>query len=103
MVTSWQEWLWSALRQGALHSRDSRRKINLPRIAGLEALEPRTLLTAPVVVDGSGNPNEDLAFPGTVATLGSDAEDDPLTYEAVATPTHGTLTFNATGVFTYTP
>lgn len=100
VVTSWQQWLRSALSQGALHVR---RKAKLPTLAGLEALEPRTLLTAPVVIDGSGNPNEDLAFPGTVATLGSDAEDDPLTYKAVATPTHGTLTFNATGVFSYTP
>lgn len=63
----------------------------------------RTLLTAPVVVDGNANPNEDLAYPGTVATLGSDADGNQLTYSIVTPPNHGTLTMNAAGTFTYTP
>jgi VCBS repeat-containing protein len=58
---------------------------------------------APTVINGSATPNEDLAFPGTVATLAFDADTDNLTFAVVTQPTHGTLTFNANGTFTYTP
>jgi VCBS repeat-containing protein len=51
--------------------------------------------------------NEDQALTVNAATgvlnNDDDPENDALTAEIVANPTHGTLTFNANGSFTYTP
>jgi VCBS repeat-containing protein len=57
----------------------------------------------PTVINGSASPQEDLAYPGTVATLASDVDADTLTYSVVTAPTHGTLTLTSAGTFTYTP
>lgn len=98
-IATWQHWLRSAL---SLRAPGSRRRNTLPPVAGLESLEQRTLLTAPTVIDGYGTPTEDQAYPGTVALLGSDADGNTLTYKVVSNVTHGTLTFSANGVFSYT-
>jgi len=45
--------------------------------------------------------NEDTAHNGTLTA--TDAEGNPLAYAKVTDPTHGTLTVNANGTFTYTP
>lgn len=58
---------------------------------------------APVVVNGFANPNEDLAFPGTLVPLATDTEGNALTFAAVSQPLHGTVTVNTNGTFTYTP
>ncbi|HZY90699.1 MAG TPA: CARDB domain-containing protein, partial [Gemmataceae bacterium] len=45
--------------------------------------------------------NENTALPGNVTATDNDG--DTLTYAAVANPTHGALTLNPNGSFTYTP
>ncbi len=69
----------------------------------VECLEVRTLLAAPVAIDGAGNPNQNKAFSGTVAPLVSDPDGGKLTTSVVTDPTHGTLTLVPAGTFTYTP
>ena len=99
--SSWQRWL--TFLMGSTVSR-SRPRLRSPRVARIEILEGRTLLAAaPSVMDGFGSPQEDLAFPGTVATLATDLDSDPLTFSVVTSPTHGTLTLATNGPFTYTP
>ena len=99
--SSWQRWL--TFLMGSTVSR-SRPRLRSPRVARIEILEGRTLLAAaPSVMDGFGSPQEDLAFPGTVATLATDLDSDPLTFSVVTSPTHGTLTLATNGTFTYTP
>lgn len=100
MVTSWQQWLQMAFAKTAAGSRRKLRPAGLP---GLECLEPKTLLTAPVVVNGNENTQEDTAFAGSVAGLGSDADGNTLTYSTAATAKHGILQFNISGGFVYTP
>ncbi len=96
---SWPQWLASKLN---LVVGRTRRKSRTPSARRVEILEDRALLTAPVVIDGMASPQEDLAFPGSVASLGSDADGNTLTYSAVTQPAHGTLTFASTGTYTYT-
>lgn len=94
-------WLLSLI--GAVATKSSRRS-RLHHSLSIETLEQRTLLAAnPVVINGFGSPQEDLAFPGSVASLGSDADGDTLTYSVVTSPTHGTLVLASSGTFTYTP
>ncbi len=96
-----QHWLTSII--GSSKPKSSRR-LRLSRSVSIERLEDRALLAAnPVVINGYGSPQEDLAFPGTVATLGSDADGDTLTYSVVTNPAHGTLSLASNGTFTYTP
>lgn len=62
--------------------------------------------SAPIAADDVYNTNEDEAL--TVAAPGvlmndADADNDPLTAVKVSDPTHGALTLNADGSFTYTP
>lgn len=57
----------------------------------------------PVVIDGTGSPSEDFAFPGSLVPLTLEPDGDTLTYSIIDTTSHGTLTLNANGTFTYTP
>ena len=61
----------------------------------------------PVAVNDSFTGDEDTDITGDVTpgTVGqdSDIDGDPLTVALVTGPTHGTLTLNANGSFTYTP
>lgn len=99
--STWGRWLSALLRSD---SAAKRRLTAVSRHLSCEALERRTLLASnPIVVNGSGSPQEDLAFPGTVATLAFDLDGDPLTFSVVSPPTHGTLVLAAAGTFTYTP
>ena len=99
LSNSWPHWLASTLDFGLGRSRRRLRPATGLRV---ENLEDRALLTAPVVIDGMASPQEDLAFPGSVASLGSDADGDTLTYTVVTQPAHGTLTFATSGAYTYT-
>lgn len=62
--------------------------------------------SAPVVVNDAFETNEDtqltVAAPGVLAN-DSDAQGDALTVAAVTQPTHGVLSLNSDGSFTYTP
>ena len=61
---------------------------------------------APVAADNSYTTNEDIQLtitaPGLL-TNDSDVDGDPLTAVLVSGPSHGTLTLNANGSFSYTP
>lgn len=59
--------------------------------------------TPPTVTGGTGTVAAGSALTGSVGTLGSDANGDPLTYATVSQPTHGTLTMSSNGAFIYTP
>jgi len=49
----------------------------------------------------SASTNEDTALNGSVVC--TDVDQDMLTYSSVSNPSHGTLTLNSNGTFTYTP
>jgi VCBS repeat-containing protein len=61
---------------------------------------------APLAVDDSYDTNEDTALsvlaPGVLGN-DTDPDDDLLTALTLSDPLHGTLSFNASGAFTYTP
>jgi VCBS repeat-containing protein len=61
---------------------------------------------APQAKDDTYSTDEDktltVAAPGVLSN-DTDADDDPLTAVLVSSPSHGTLTLNADGSFTYTP
>jgi VCBS repeat-containing protein len=67
---------------------------------------PQQTNTAPMVVDDAYNVNEDntlnVEAPGVLGN-DTDAESDPLMAILVSDVSHGTLTLNADGSFTYTP
>ncbi len=57
----------------------------------------------PVAGDGEYTLKEDMAQVIDFATLASDPDNDALTVEIVAGPTHGMLTLNGDGTYTYVP
>ncbi|MEP4194774.1 MAG: VCBS domain-containing protein [Aliishimia sp.] len=59
--------------------------------------------TAPIAMDDSFNGNEDNAISGNVLINDSDPENDAFTAILVEEPTQGTLEFDESGAFTYTP
>lgn len=56
---------------------------------------------APVASNGTKSTNEDTAATGTVTA--SDTEGSSLTYSVVTGPSHGSLTLNSNGSYSYTP
>jgi VCBS repeat-containing protein len=57
----------------------------------------------PVAVNDAASGNEDSAIGGNVLTNDTDADSDALTALLVAGPSHGSLSLNGNGAFTYTP
>ncbi len=55
----------------------------------------------PVASGASASTNEDTALSGSVHA--TDVDNDPLTYSLVGGTTHGSLSFNSDGTYTYTP
>ena len=64
-------------------------------------LTVRHVNQAPVAADGSAMGNENTPLTGTAAA--TDVDGDPLTFSKVTSPTHGALTFNGDGSFSYVP
>ena len=58
---------------------------------------------APTVANGVASVNEDAVLNGSVSSLGTDIDGNPLTYSVVTLPSHGTLVLSPDGTFVYTP
>ena len=102
-ISSWHQWL-RTVRNVTTGSK--RRLAKLPRVARVEGLEDRALLTAPVAVNDSGYVvNEDATLNGTtVLANDTDVDTDIASAALDVGPTHAAnFTFNADGTFTYTP
>ena len=59
--------------------------------------------TAPEVDNATFETEFETALNETVGDLGSDFDNDPLTFTLVTQPAHGTVTLNADGTFRYVP
>jgi VCBS repeat-containing protein len=59
--------------------------------------------TAPVVVNGTGTTTGGTDLVSSLSPLGTDPQNDSLTFSAVTQPAHGTLALSPDGTFTYTP
>jgi VCBS repeat-containing protein len=59
--------------------------------------------TLPVASNATIDLNEDSTFNGDLRTNTVDADGDTLTFVVSSGPSHGSLTFNANGTYTYTP
>ncbi|MDP9880196.1 VCBS repeat-containing protein [Variovorax boronicumulans] len=64
-------------------------------------LNERNINDAPTVPDYAKTTDEDTPVSGSV--VGSDVDGDTLTYAKGSDPSHGTVTVNADGTYTYTP
>lgn len=58
---------------------------------------------APVVINGTGTTDANVAFNGSLSSLATDVNGDALTFSAVTQPTSGTLSLSGDGTFVYTP
>ncbi len=66
-------------------------------------LEIRPVNDAPVLTDSSAVLDEDSTLKLQALTTAQDIDGDPLTARIISAPTHGTLTVNPDGSFTYAP
>ncbi|AGU51777.1 putative outer membrane adhesin-like protein [Variovorax paradoxus B4] len=64
-------------------------------------LNEQNINDAPKAPDDTKTTNEDTPVSGQI--IGSDADGDTLTYVKGSDPSHGTVTVNADGTYTYTP
>ncbi|WP_182132152.1 tandem-95 repeat protein [Variovorax paradoxus] len=64
-------------------------------------LNEQNLNEAPTAPDDTKTTNEDTPVSGQI--VGSDVDGDTLTYVKSSDPSHGTVTVNADGTYTYTP
>ena len=72
-------------------------------VAGSASLAITPVNDAPVATSDSTSGNEDTAITGNVLTNDTDVEGSALTAAVVTGPSHGSLTLNTDGSFTYTP
>lgn len=102
---SWNRWLQ---RTVARLTKRKVRKAVVPHVRQVEGLEDRALLSATLpnaIDDPSYVVNEDQTLNG-VSVLGNDTDDDGDTIDVAvldADVSHGSLTLNQDGTFTYTP
>ncbi len=71
--------------------------------SGVFAISVTGVNDVPVATDGKFDFTEDTVLSNSLSSLASDADGDQLTFVVETQPTHGTLTLNADGKFTYTP
>lgn len=64
-------------------------------------LAQNVTFTAPIAADASSSTTEDTPLTGTVSAM--DADGDLLSYSVSSAPSHGQVTMNPNGSFTYTP
>ncbi|MEA4926958.1 MAG: tandem-95 repeat protein [Syntrophomonadaceae bacterium] len=57
----------------------------------------------PAARDHTFTTDEDVTLNGSLTGYAEDVDGDTLTYAQASTPTHGTVTVNSNGTFTYTP
>jgi VCBS repeat-containing protein len=73
------------------------------KVIRIENLIINILNTAPVAQNAAATVDEDHTLSGSLAGNASDAENNPLTFSLVGQASHGTITLNANGSYTYVP
>lgn len=97
---TWNKWL------GTLLSQHTARKPRRARVAQVEGLENRALLTAPVANADTYSVDQDTTLTATTSVLANDTDaDGDAINQAILqnNVTSGTLTLNTNGTFTYVP